>query len=219
MLTSRLSRILVSAAVALVLAVGHLPSAAAAAPAIPRAGTLPAGTSSATPMTPSQIIAAAKKRDAAGFKKRYAKLKTSKATVDVVRATISSGKVSKYLKLLTALSTSKQISKLVSKTKGKHFKIAITKDGSVSVKLLKGKGKPRILSAGPRCWKAWVAWYAWFAATSALCWGAGAVNPGLGIACALVLGVISFTLVDFNSACTSAPSMAVPVGVRRLSGE
>jgi hypothetical protein len=95
----------------------------------------------------------------------------------------------------------------------------MTADGSVSVKLLKGKGKAKVLNSGPECWEAWVAWYAWFAGTSALCWGAGALNPGLGIICALALGVISFTLVDFNNACKSASPMAVPVGARRFGNE
>jgi hypothetical protein len=218
MFSSGFSRILVSAVVTVVLAVGHLPGSARAA--TPDAPVVPAASSaSPTPMTPAQIIAKEKKRDAKSFKKRYAKLKKSKALVDLVKATVPSRKRATYLKLLTALSTSKQVSKLVSKTKGKHFKVTMTADGSVSVKLLKGKGKAKVLNSGPECWEAWVAWYAWFAGTSALCWGAGALNPGLGIICALALGVISFTLVDFNNACKSASPMAVPVGARRFGNE
>lgn len=169
-------------------------------------------------MTPSQIIARSKKRDATGFKVRYAKIKKSKAVVDLVKATVPSGRVQTYLQFLSAMSTSGQVSKLVSKTKGRHFKVTMTADGSVSIELLKGKGKPRILNSGPECWKAWVAWYAWFAGTAALCWGAGVVNPGLGIVCVLALGVISFTLVDFNDACTSGSTMTV-AGARRLGHE
>lgn len=218
MITSRFSRIAVAAAVAMALAVGHLP-AAAAAPAIPTAAALPAATSPYRSMTPAQIIAAARAKDATGFAKRYAKLKTSTALVDVVKGTVSSDRVWTYVKLLAAMSTSTQVSTLVSKTKGKHFSITISKSGATSVKLLAGTGKPKLLSSGPTCWKAWMAWYAWFSASSALCWGAGAVNPGLGIVCALALGVISFTLIDFNKACMTPPAMLISAGVRRLSGE
>lgn len=219
MFSSRFSRIVVSSVVAVVLAVGHLPSPANAAGEGPDATVAPAASSPPIEMTPSQIIASAKKRDKKGFKKRYAKLKKSKALVDLVKATVPSKRVPKYLKLLTAMSTSKQVTKLVSKTKGKHFKVKMTADGSVSVKLLKGKKKPKVINGGPECWEAWVAWYAWFAGTSALCWGAGAVNPGLGVICALVIGVVSFTLVDFNSACRSTSTMTVPAGSRRLGYE
>jgi hypothetical protein len=218
MFSSGFSRILVSAVVTVVLAVGHLPGSARAA--IPDAPVVPAVTSaSPTPMTPSQIIAKEKKRDAKTFKKRYAKLKKSKALVDLVKATVPSKKVSKYLQLLTAISTSKQVSKLVSRTKGRHFKVTMTGDGSVSVKLLKGKAKPKVLNAGPECWEAWVAWYAWLSATMALCGGAGVLNPGLGVVCSIVIGLISFTLVDFNDACKSTSPMMVPAEVRRFGHE
>jgi hypothetical protein len=218
MFSSGLSRILVSAAVAVVLAVGHLPGSARAA--TPDASVVPAASSgSSTRMTPAQIIAKEKKRDAKGFTKRYAALKKSTALVELVKATVPSRKVSTYLQLLTAMSTTKQVSSLVSKTKGKHFKVTVTGKGSVSVKLLKGKGKATVVNGGPECWEAWVAWYAWLSATMALCGGAGLLNPGLGVVCSIAIGLISFTLVDFNGACKSRSPMMLPPGARRFGHE
>ena len=151
--------------------------------------------------------------DKKAFAKRYKKLKTSNAIVGAVKATVPSGRVSKYLQLLTALSTDSQVSKLVAKTKGKHFKITMKADGTTSVKLLKGDGKAKVLDAGPKCWQAWAAWFAWLSATEALCWGAGALNPGAGLVCILVIGIIAFTLVDFNDACDHSGTVSVPVMV------
>lgn len=218
MFLSRSHRVVVATVIALVLSISHLPGSARADVA-PAVSPVPAASSSPIQMTPAQIISKAKKRDKKGFEKRYKKIKQSKAVVAFVKATVPSKKVSKYLQLLTALSTSKQVSALVAKTKGKHFEVRMKANGLVSVKLLKGNKKPKLLNSGPECWEAWAAWYAWFTGSSALCWGAGAVNPGLGVICAIALGVISFTLIDFNSACHSSSAMSLPTGTRRFGNE
>ena len=219
MFLSRLYRVVVASVVALVLSVSHLPGSARAATAAPVTTLAPAISQPSHRMSPAQIITKAKQHDKKGFEKRYKKIKQSKALVSLVKATSPAKKVSKYLQLLTALSTSKQVSSLVSKTKGKYFTVTMKANGSVSVKLIKGNKKAKVINFGPQCWEAWAAWYAWFTGTSALCWGAGAVNPGLGVVCAIALGVISFTLIDFNSACHSSTAMASPAGARRFANE
>jgi hypothetical protein len=147
----------VASSLGLGLVMGSLPGQVTPALASQTASVVPVPTSSYTTMTPSQIIAASKKKDKKAFAKWLAKLKTSTALVDLVKATVPSPRVSKYLQLLAALSTNAAMTKVVAKAKGKHFKVTMASDGAVKVKLLKAKGKPVVLNAGPECWEAWVA--------------------------------------------------------------
>lgn len=167
-------------------------------------------------MTPDQIIKAAEKISKTGVSKRYAKIQKSAALVALAKKTVKASKVKKYLRMLAAMSTDAQISRLLKKTKGKHFEVTRIGD-SISVKIVKGSGPPKVRyvpalakaaavvvntsAVVPKCWQAWAAWAAWFAATEAICGAVSLWNPVAVAVCALVFGLISFTLIDFNDAC------------------
>ena len=74
----------------------------------------------------------------------------------MVKPTVSSGRVRTYRQLLTAISTSAQVSKLVSRTKGKHVWVVIGQiaDGTVFWPSVLAS-LVTVLAVGGRSWVIW----------------------------------------------------------------
>jgi len=174
--------------------------------------------------TMAQVIANAKKKDKKAFNGRLAKLRSSSALVWITK-TANARRSSLYLDFFAAVSTSKQVNKLVKNTAGKHFVVTGTKSRP-RVQLVPDSFDTR--SLGPTlspqeitCWQGWVAFWAWWAGSEMTCAAFGAaVGAGMsptgpmavaggviaGTACSGLMAYLQEKFIDFNDACVNVPS-------------
>jgi hypothetical protein len=169
--------------------------------------------------TMAQVIAHAKKKHKKGFNQRLSDLKKCKALTSIIKKS-NTGTTSLYLQFFAAVSTDKQVAKLLKKTKGKHFVVS----GSQSepkVVLVKNKTHATSQNAGVEpfaitCWQGWVAFWAWWVGSEMTCVAFGAaVGVGMsptgpmagvggiiaGSACSGLMAYLAEEFIDFESAC------------------